>query len=655
MITKSNSDVVHKDMESKDLFTQEERNHFLKTIFYEEWFDSSFLYRGEAAELFNQLAESKYSTHYKVEKELLMEHRKDIQKFIGKNVTDFWCWDGEKANILLSGIGKNFNYIAADYSDEMIRKAQEKLKKNWSAEIWQNILLNGKSFTLWKEISENTYLWLWETMSNFKNSDIVNYLRGMWNTSYTKWNNIILSFAMEPKDEVEREQRKKIYDNALAEKFVMTALKQLWVDVDDFDYTVKMNESGDVLVWIIAKSDYELSLSNTETEPSTNISIKKGVFYPIHQNRAFNKESIDGLLKQARCDRKWIVDNQWVGLMVVQRLPEKWEKYWSKVRNTLLWLLLVWSGVGIKTGIDINKTMKEINIAKQEILKDKNMQNYGIMYDAIPWTADFNLAKKDLLMQVQNQSNLLYNDIMLIYSDSKVEDKQSILYLLQSELLNKQRNGGYVNIAKFNSDSQYRLQFLQSFLQNYRVLLANFGVNLLQPYPSVAWLSYDFSETLQLDGEIKWIMSVVDNRAIATLAWDLSFLVNKNTTIFAKEPLPSYLQKMVSDSSLMENRYWKVKFTMANEDFEKHKNTFFFKRTLGQYRHSDGRLFQLILVTKNFLSSSTALRKTYKLVFASDITTKEAQYTPAKEFSLSAWKEVLQDLQAYWLGDSNTN
>lgn len=93
---------------------------------------------------------------------------------------------------------------------------------------------------------------------------------------------------------------------------------------------------------------------------------------------------------------------------------------------------------------------------------------------------------------------------------------------------------------------------------------------------------------------------------------------------------------MVSDSSLMENRYWKVKFTMANEDFEKHKNTFFFKRTLGQYRHSDGRLFQLILVTKNFLSSSTALRKTYKLVFASDITTKEAQYTPAKEFSLSA-------------------
>lgn len=73
------------------LFTEKERDYFLQNIFYHDTVDSSFFYRGKAAELFNELAESEYSTHYIAEKELIVQKRNKIQKLLGKNITDFGC------------------------------------------------------------------------------------------------------------------------------------------------------------------------------------------------------------------------------------------------------------------------------------------------------------------------------------------------------------------------------------------------------------------------------------------------------------------------------------------------------------------------------------------------------------------------------------
>lgn len=66
-------------------------------------------------------------------------------------------------------------------------------------------------------------------------------------------------------------------------------------------------------------------------------------------------------------------------------------------------------------------------------------------------------------------------------------------------------------------------------------------------------------------------------------------------------PLPENLNATFSDTTLMKDPAFQRRWEDAVKNFEHYKNSFPFKQDLGKYRHSDGRLFQVVLVSKDLI------------------------------------------------------
>lgn len=82
-------------------------------------------------------------------------------------MTDYGCGNGEKAELILKNLRKKISYIGADYSYAMIQSAKKRMEQFQYVESGQHVILDGNEFTLGKELENNTYLRLGETMSNY--------------------------------------------------------------------------------------------------------------------------------------------------------------------------------------------------------------------------------------------------------------------------------------------------------------------------------------------------------------------------------------------------------------------------------------------------------------------------------------------------------
>lgn len=212
----------------------------------------------------------------------------------------------------------DLQYIAADYSYAMIKKAQEKIKNIPDIKTGEHILLDGKDFSLGKEIDQTTYLWLGETMSNYSDIEIIAKFREMGNRSWRDKNYIWFSFSMPPKDNEEREKRIKTYDNPEGKSFRAQGLKNLGLNLEEFDEEIRCDELGTIIIGLVPKEDKKLTLSDGNL-----LELKKSEFYPYHINKAFSKEQVENLLKKAGCQISFFTAQDGVGLMVANKFPEK--------------------------------------------------------------------------------------------------------------------------------------------------------------------------------------------------------------------------------------------------------------------------------------------------------------------------------------------
>ncbi len=129
-----------------------------------------------------------------------------------------------------------------------------------------------------------------------------------------------------------------------------------------------------------------------------------------------------------------------------------------------------------------------------------------------------------------------------------------------------------------------------------------------------------FEPTLTLPGEIRGIFSDLSTSATAP-----KFRANlENTTPFTQNPFLS------SDS----------KSIALQENFD--AGIFDYIQTIGNYKTSDGKIYNLILIDKKMtLPSGKILQGPFLL--AADVSDSKSDSQVAKEYSLSFGKKVIKD------------
>lgn len=142
------------------------------------------------------------------------------------------------------------------------------------------------------------------------------------------------------------------------------------------------------------------------------------------------------------------------------------------------------------------------------------------------------------------------------------------------------------------------------------------------PYRNLLDISDSFEKTLSLEGEAVWKMATRDG---ISLPLNHSLLLAENSTKYFHQNPPKHIVG-----------------TAMMDIFEQNKMRFDFDKDIWQYRHSDGRLFQLILVDKHKISGHQEGDGPF--LFAADISSYDSDKDmPVFDYKLSLWKEVIKD------------
>ena len=184
----------------------QERDKILHDLFLwkEGELNSSFLYKWKWAELYEEISKDKGYPFIDIENEALENFRYN-NKFLKilnntKYITDVWSGDGQKIVSLLwrggpykdrSPVAWKGTYIPEDYSRQMLNIAEMNIKaKAPHINLWSSQKLNGQC-NLSKQCRNNMYLFLWGTICNMTDEEII--------TELPEWN-------IEPPVEINRGQ-----------------------------------------------------------------------------------------------------------------------------------------------------------------------------------------------------------------------------------------------------------------------------------------------------------------------------------------------------------------------------------------------------------------------------------------------------------------
>lgn len=349
------------EQEPEQVLTNSERDNILNSLFLNKGeVDSSFLYKWKWAELYEKISKDKSYPFIDIEVSCLknLKYDQSFKKILEKTkvITDVWSWDWQKAVALLKWTSWEWTYIPEDYSHEMLKIAEGKIKKELpDVKLWSSQKLNnGKHLS--QQYQNNMYLFLGWTICNMSDEDIITELKDMDNNWIINWNKILLSYFTAPNTQEEIDDLIKIYNSENNKAFHENGMDMLWLSKDDFEYdTVYEKDNPDQnkwpfpwrIKWVIrAKRDTTVKLSDWY-----EIEVQKWKEFTIHYSRRFSKEWIEKLFKKSGCNVVFTVDNTGDAITLLQRKPRKMWAIKKMVNKTLIWALIMGSlvGYGIKS------------------------------------------------------------------------------------------------------------------------------------------------------------------------------------------------------------------------------------------------------------------------------------------------------------------
>ena len=205
IIWREKTPIISREQENSldDTLSPNERDQILKDLFeWREWaVDSSFLYKWKWAELYERISKDESYPFIEIENESLEELRynDDFRKILEKTdyITDVGCGDWQKIIAMLWSGGPykdrpfipwEGTYVPEDYSWQMIDIAVKNIKEWLShVKIWDTVRLNtGKHLS--QNFSKNMYLFLWGTVCNMSDEEIIHELKNM----ISKHNSIVI-------------------------------------------------------------------------------------------------------------------------------------------------------------------------------------------------------------------------------------------------------------------------------------------------------------------------------------------------------------------------------------------------------------------------------------------------------------------------------
>lgn len=361
----------------------------------EEEFDSSFLYEKKWSDLWPKLAESDNYPYTKTEVELLdklVNNSEFVEAFTNsEQMIDSGSWNGKKGARILQlmneKLGKKYPglYLGEDKSLEMrdqIRKTFRDL--NLEDNLWGFLVTNDTN-SMANQFKKNLYLFLWCTIWNMSDENIIKKLKSMNSNTILSWNKILLSYYKAPENEEEINKLIEIYKSKEDIAFHENGMKMLWLSENDFEYDV-IYEKNDKekkswpfpwkIKWVIrAKRDMDkLELTDWKI---INTKIKAWQEFTIHYSRRFSNKEIKKLFKDSGCSIKSRVDGDGVSLVLLHKKPTKISKFIAK-NNKLLSLLLIWA-LSFWSGVFVNQRYQKSEIEKTRIDDLKRHKDYHEM------------------------------------------------------------------------------------------------------------------------------------------------------------------------------------------------------------------------------------------------------------------------------------
>lgn len=425
----STGSLSHNIREQEQVLTNTERDNILHNLFLKNGeLDSSFLYKWKWAELYAEISRDKSYPFIDIEVSCLknLRYKQSFKKILEKTdfITDVWSWDWQKAVALLKWLSRKWTYIPEDYSREMLDIAEKKVREELpQVKLWSSQKLNnGKHLS--QQCQNNMYLFLWWTICNMSDEEIINELKDMDNNWITSWNKILLSYFTAPNTQEEIDNLIKIYNSKTNKAFHENGLDMLWLSRDDFEYdTVYEKDNPEQkewpfpwrIKWIIrAKNTTTVTLSNWNKIP-----VEKWEEFTIHYSRRFSKKWIEELFKKSWCNVVFTVDEAWDAIALLKKKPRKMWTIRKIANRALIWTLLV----GALTGYGIKS--KQLEKAKE---KEK-------AYTEWEATAKTN-SEKTYYIQERNE---LVSALQLDRLDNE-DNKQAIIDLFNKYVWDHQTN-----------------------------------------------------------------------------------------------------------------------------------------------------------------------------------------------------------------------
>ena len=345
---------------TEQILTDAEREKILLDLFkWQDWdLDaSSFLYKWKWAELYEKASTSENYPFIEMEIKALDKLRDDpkFKEILKKTdyITDVWSWDGQKAITLLKWGWRRGTYIAEDPSPDMLNIVRRNMIENarW-IKLWNFQVLNDLQWHLSSNLAHNMYLFLWGTIWNMSDKNIISELKNMDNNWIISGNKILLSYFTAPKTQEEIDNLIKIYGSKEDRAFHENGIDMLWLSKDDFEYDVIYEKDNPEqkewpfpwrIKWIIrAKRDNVVELDQWR-----KIYIKKWEEFTLHYSRRFTKEWIEYLFKKSGCKVIFTEDLDNSSIVLLTRKPWKMKDTKSIIKKALAWTLIVWSLAGL--------------------------------------------------------------------------------------------------------------------------------------------------------------------------------------------------------------------------------------------------------------------------------------------------------------------
>lgn len=427
---------IHNKPISDEEYTDEQKLEFVRNLFlYNKDFDSSLLYRWKKwADLYNEICSDESYPYFRIEIDCLKDLRsnpkfKKTLKAV-KNITDHRVWNGKKAIELLKETERNWTYHATDCSYGMLDCAEKTIRSAIndtpgmdSVNLWEFIKVNWKKL-LTRDLDNHMYLFLWGSICNMSDGEIIEELKKMDNNSLINGNKILLSYYTAPNSDEEIKKLEYIYNSQSNKLFHENGMENLlWSELmSNFEYYAKyvkddIGRKDGPFPWRI---EWRIRALKDTTIKRLWIEVRKWEEITIHYSRRFTKEGIEDLFKKSGCSitRFPTIDRDGVSIVLLDKEPTKKKPLIKTIRNATIAAIFPLLLYGAYKFYERHQEKKEI---KKELTTGK--------YETTDYSSDTQISKEFFtacwLDKLDGKDRKQVNSDFNSYADNHKEDSIS--------------------------------------------------------------------------------------------------------------------------------------------------------------------------------------------------------------------------------------